>query len=92
MTQPILFPNGVAHKLGLNPLLLPVLSAPQTAFSGELTELDDEEREVDALAGGKNKEVLAGSKAALVSGFQTRDNARVGWVGSVEMLSDNVLK
>ena len=90
--SPILAPNAVAHKLGLNPLLLPVLSAPEGVFSGELAELDDEEREVEALTGGKNREILAGSKASIVSGFQTRENARAGWIGSVDMLSDKTLK
>ncbi len=31
----------------------------------------------------------AGSSLGLVTGFQTRDNARITWVGGIELFSDD---
>lgn len=66
--------------------------APKTAYVGEERALDADEKEVESAVGGgagKGKEgIVTGKKAALVSAFQTRDIARIGFVGSGKMLSD----
>ncbi|WVQ78931.1 hypothetical protein IAT38_001023 [Cryptococcus sp. DSM 104549] len=87
---PIVFPSGTVHSAGLNPYLFEVLHAPKTAYVGKDKILSGDEAEVEKAVGGKKgrEPVLSGKKAALVSAFQTRDNARVGFVGSGEMLSD----
>jgi len=42
---------------------------------------------VDAAEKG-GEGLWAGSSMAVVSGFQTRDGARVAWVGSLELFSN----
>lgn len=85
---PILYPRGTVHTLGQNPLLVDVLHGPKGAYVAENTVLDADEAEVEAQVGAKKKEIVAGRRAGLVSALQTRDNVRVGWVGSAEMFSD----
>ncbi|GAA5827688.1 hypothetical protein JCM11251_001787 [Rhodosporidiobolus azoricus] len=73
---PVLY-RGSAHLAGRNPLLQPALYAASTAFGA------------DPEATGPPEDVkVAGSSAALVSTFQARNNARVGFVGSAEVFSD----
>lgn len=84
--NPILY-SGIAHSVGQNPLLIPVLHGVDTSYSGELAELDPDE--LDAQSSKKKKNtVLAGQSAGLISVFQTRENGRVGWIGSEDMLRD----
>ncbi|WWD16332.1 hypothetical protein CI109_100758 [Kwoniella shandongensis] len=87
---PIVYPHGTVHTAGLNPYLFEVLHASKTAYVGEERVLTGDEAEVEKTVGGKGSKepVVSGKKAALVSAFQTRDNARAGFVGSGEMLSD----
>jgi oligosaccharyltransferase complex subunit beta len=87
---PIVYPSGTVHSLGLNPYLVEVLHAPKTAYVGEERPLDADEAEVEAATSGKGAKeaILTGKKAALVSAMQTRDNARIGFVGSGAMLRD----
>ncbi len=80
--------NGVAHSLGVNPLLIPVLHASETGYSGEPAASEDE----DSDSKGKLKPILAGKSASLVSALQTRGSARVGWIGSEAMLRDSAWK
>ncbi|KAK8861744.1 hypothetical protein IAR55_002567 [Kwoniella newhampshirensis] len=87
---PIVYPKGTVHTAGLNPYLFEVLHASKTAYVGGEKVLTGDEAEVEKVVGGKGSRepVISGEKAALVSAFQTRDNARAGFVGSGELLSD----
>lgn len=82
-SNPILY-NGIVHTLGQNPYLIPVLHAGETAFSDDLTELDEDE-----LLDRKKKTVISGEQAYLASAMQSRGNARIGWIGSEAMLRDD---
>lgn len=79
------------HNAGLNPYLVDILHGSKTGYVGQDKTIDPEEAEVESVVGkpaqGKGP-VLAGKKAGLVTALQTRDNVRVGFVGSGEMLSD----
>ena len=88
-SSPILY-TGIAHSVGHNPLLIPVLHARDTGYSGEPTANEDEDSVADTK--GRLKPVLAGKHAGLVSAMQTRGNARVGWIGSEAMLRDSAWK
>lgn len=72
----------------MNPYLVEILHATKTGYVGEDRVMDVDEAEVESTAGGKvgNEAVLTGRKAALVSAMQTRDNVRIGFVGSGAML------
>ena len=81
---------GVPQALGLNPMLVPLLHAPPQAFASDA----DSDAGADALveAAEKGGEGLwAGSSLSLVTGFQPLGNARVTWVGGVEMFSDEFM-
>ncbi len=83
--------SGIAHVLGANPLLVPVLHAQDSSYSGDLAAEDEDEGDAAAGRGrGRPKAVLSGRQAGLVSALQTRGNARVGWIGSESMLRDAV--
>ena len=84
---PIVYPSGTVHSVGRNPLLVNVLHGSTTAYVGEESSLDADEAEVEA-AVGKKEALLAGKKAGLVTALQTRDNVRVGFVGSGAMFSN----
>jgi oligosaccharyltransferase complex subunit beta len=79
------------HTIGLNPYLVEVLHSSKTAYVGEERVLDADEAEVEAATSGKGEKeaVWTGKKAALVSAMQTRDNVRIGFVGSGAMLRDD---
>lgn len=64
--------------------------APSTAYVGDEKDLSADEAQVESVVGGKNAKgpILAGRKAGLVSALQTRDNVRIGFVGSGAMFSD----
>ncbi|KAK1927813.1 putative dolichyl-diphosphooligosaccharide--protein glycosyltransferase 48 kDa subunit precursor [Papiliotrema laurentii] len=87
----IIYPAGTVHNAGLNPYLVDILHGSKTGYVGQDKTIDPEEAEVESVVGkpaqGKGP-VLAGKKAGLVTALQTRDNVRVGFVGSGEMLSD----
>ncbi|WVN89343.1 uncharacterized protein L203_104566 [Cryptococcus depauperatus CBS 7841] len=87
---PIVFPSGTVHSAGLNPYLIDVLYAPNTAYVEQGKLLSADEAEVEKAIGEKKNldTVLTGKKASLVSAFQTRDNARAGFVGSGDVFSD----
>lgn len=81
--------SGTAFTLDGNPLQVPILRAPPEAVvadaegesdaSGDIL-VDEGERGVGALK--------AGTSLGTVVGFQARNNARVTWVGGVELFSD----
>ncbi|KAJ1344327.1 hypothetical protein BSLG_001137 [Batrachochytrium salamandrivorans] len=74
---PIVF-NGVGHRVtGKNLLTVPVLTASSSAYSYETTDKT-------SLLGGP----LLGEAVTLASVFQARNNARVAFVGSVYLFSD----
>ncbi|KAK3819268.1 MAG: dolichyl-di-phosphooligosaccharide-protein glycotransferase [Linnemannia elongata] len=76
---PILF-RGIGHSVNpKNSLLTPILWAPQEAYSWESVNLD-ESADQDPL--------IAGKDISLVSVMQARNNARIAFLGSTEMLSD----
>lgn len=83
--QPVWF-SGVPHALANNPLLIPILRAPPHSFAGEL----DSPADVLVEAAEKGGEGLwAGSQLGIVTGFQALNNARVTFVGSAELFSDD---
>ena len=86
---PIMYPSGAAHVTGENAFLVDVLQGSRTSYTGKDGALDADEADVEAAVGKANKQaVLAGKDAKLVSAMQTRDNVRIGFVGSGEMFSD----
>lgn len=87
---PIVYPSGTVHTLGMNPYLVEVLHGTKTGYVGEDRVLDVDEAEVESSVGGKSgkEAVISGRKATLVSAMQTRDNVRIGFVGSGAMLRD----
>ncbi|WVR03633.1 hypothetical protein IAU60_000627 [Kwoniella sp. DSM 27419] len=87
---PIVYPSGTVHTTGLNPYLVDVLHASKTAYVGRDKVVSADEAEVEkAVVGGKGREpILTGKKASLVSALQTRDNVRIGFVGSGAIASD----
>lgn len=79
---PVLY-RGAAHSLGRLPMLNRVLAARSTSYSyesklGSLSETPAEDL------------CLAGSKIGVVSAFQARNNARVTFVGSQDLFSDEM--
>ena len=87
---PIVFPSSAVHTLGQNPYLVEVAHAPKTAYVGDERSLSADEAEVEAVVGGKvgKGPIQSGRKATLVSALQTRDNVRIGFVGSGAAFSD----
>ncbi|KAF8940777.1 dolichyl-diphosphooligosaccharide--protein glycosyltransferase 48 kDa subunit-like protein [Dissophora ornata] len=77
---PILF-RGIAHSVNpSNPLLTPILWAPQEAYSWESVNLGES---------ADQDPTISGKDISLVSVMQARNNARITFLGSTEMLSDN---
>lgn len=74
---PLLY-KGVGHQVGRLPLLNSILSASSTAYSYEIKEKDSPSEDV----------FIAGSSIGLVSALQAKNNARVAFVGSIEVFSD----
>lgn len=76
---PILF-RGIAHTVNpSNSLLTSILWAPQEAYSWDSVNLK-ESADQDPTVSGKD--------ISLVSVMQARNNARIAFLGSAEMLSD----
>lgn len=72
---PVVFPHGITVQLGENPYLLPVIDAPATSYLGK-----------------SNGKQIGGtaphSPGAAVAAMQNRQNVRIGFAGSKEMLSN----
>ena len=82
--------SGVPQALANNPMLVPLLYAPPQSFASD----GDGDSGADALVEAAEKAgegLWAGSSLSLVTGFQPLDNARVTWVGGVEMFSDEFM-
>lgn len=86
--SPIIYPGGTVHTSGSNPYLIDILHATKTGYVGENRVMDPEEIDADAGGSGKKDGVQSGKKGVLVSAMQTRDNARIGFVGSGRMFGD----
>ncbi|KAF4548297.1 Oligosaccharyltransferase 48 kDa subunit beta-like protein [Elsinoe fawcettii] len=72
-------PRAVGQVLGnANPLLTPILGAPDTAYSYNPKEANEALEDVFA----------SGSQLSLVTSFQGRNSARLTVVGSAELLED----
>jgi len=83
--------SGVPHAFGSNPYIVPILNAPSESFAADSTGDSDADALVDA-AEKAGEGLWAGSQLGVVSGFQTKDSARVAWVGGVEMFTDQYFK
>ena len=84
----IVYPSGTSFTLGQNPYLVEVAHGSKTGYVGENRVMDPDEAEVEAGLGKKDTALSVGAKAGLVAAMQTRDNVRIGFVGSAGMLSD----
>lgn len=85
-TPPVWF-SGIPYALGNNPLLVPILQAPAESFAADSTDDAGADSLVDASEKG-GEGLWAGSSMGVVTGFQTRDGARVTFTGGVELFSD----
>ena len=85
---PIVYPEGTAFQLGMNPYLVEVAHGSKTGYIGENRVLDADEMEVESTLNQKGSALQTGKKVGLVAAMQTRDNARIGFVGSGGMFSD----
>jgi oligosaccharyltransferase complex subunit beta len=74
---PLLY-RGVGHQVGRLPLLNSILSATSTAYSWEVKEADSPTEDV----------FIAGSSIGLVTALQAKNNARVTFIGSLEVFSN----
>ena len=88
---PIIYPSGTVHTVGMNPFLIEILHATKTGYVGEDRVLDTDEAEVETSVSGKSgrEEIITGKKAGLVSAMQTRDNVRIGFIGSQDMVKND---
>lgn len=84
-TAPVWY-SGTSMLLGNNPLIVPILNAPSYAFASDV-DGGSADSLVDASERG-GEGLWAGSQLGLVTGFQTRNGARVVWTGGVELFSD----
>jgi oligosaccharyltransferase complex subunit beta len=79
---PLAVPRAVGQVLGNeNPLLVPILRAPATAYT-----YNPKDKETDSV--DDSDLFAAGSQIALASALQARNSARFTVLGSVEMLED----
>lgn len=85
-TPPVWF-SGVSHAIGSTPMLVPILHAPAESFAADSTDDSGADALVDAAEKG-GEGLWAGSSIGVVTGFQTKDSARVTFVGGVELFSD----
>lgn len=83
--------SGIPAALGSNPLLFPILHAPGESFASDATSDSGADSVLEAADRG-GEGLWAGSSLSLVTGFQTRNGARVTWVGGVELFSDDFAK
>ncbi|KAK0185906.1 oligosaccharyl transferase beta subunit [Armillaria mellea] len=83
-TPPVWF-SGIPFARGNNPLIVPILNAPEESFTA------DSDSSADTLADAAEKGgegIWAGSQLGVVSGFQALSGARVTWVGGVDLFTD----
>ena len=82
----IVYPSGSVHVTGQNPYLIDILHGSTTAYVGKESVIAEE---IESESGKTSREaVISSKKAALISAIQTRDNVRVGFVGSGAMFSN----
>ena len=86
-TPPVWF-SGIPFAHGNNPLLVPILNAPAESFASDTDSDANADVVFDSFERG-GEGLWAGSSLGLVTGFQTRDNARITWVGGVHLFSDD---
>lgn len=72
---PIIF-RGALHSTGRSPLLNPILSVPSTTYSAHVESQLEDLRSY-------------GAHSTVVSAFQARNNARVTFVGSTDLFTDD---
>jgi oligosaccharyltransferase complex subunit beta len=96
-SHPVLSPNispvwfsGVPHAFGLNPFTVPILNAPTESFATDNAQDSDADALNDAAEKG-GEGLWAGKSLGVVSGFQTRENTRVLWLGGYEMVTDKYM-
>jgi oligosaccharyltransferase complex subunit beta len=77
---PILY-RGTTHEVGRLPLLSEVLTAPATSYGYDISLSDPSDAPVDDV-------FASASGAGLISAFQAKNNARVAFVGSTDLFSD----
>ncbi|KAK0225051.1 Oligosaccharyltransferase 48 kDa subunit beta-domain-containing protein [Armillaria nabsnona] len=90
--SPLLAPNappvwfsGIPFARENNPLIVPILNAPEESFAA------DSDSSTDTLADAAEKGgegLWAGSQLGVVSSFQALSSARVTWVGGVDLFTD----
>ncbi|KAF8471653.1 Dolichyl-diphosphooligosaccharide-protein glycosyltransferase [Russula ochroleuca] len=86
-TAPVWF-SGIPFAHLNNPLLVPILHAPAESFASD-TDSDSGAEVLFEAAERGGEGLWAGRSLGIVTGFQTRDNnARVTWVGGIELFSD----
>lgn len=78
----VVYGKGTGFLTGQNPFLVDVATAPDTSYLGD--------KDAKPLASAKPGHTvrLAGDKVALVAAMQTRENTRIGFIGSVEIFND----
>lgn len=77
-TGPPLLYRGIGHAAGRQPLLSNILHALPTSYSYDLKASDPP----------SEQPYLVGSATALVSSLQARNNARITFVGSLDLFTD----
>jgi len=83
--HPLLF-SGVAHRVGPNPMAFPLIRAASSSYSKTGLRAEGDEPPAAPLTG-------ADADAALVSGFQLKDNsARAIWSCSIDLFADESLQ
>jgi len=71
-----------------NPQIVPILRAPAESFAADSETDTGSDSMVDAADKG-GEGLWAGSQMGVVTGFQTRNNARAMFVGGVEVFSND---
>ncbi|WRT63892.1 uncharacterized protein IL334_000818 [Kwoniella shivajii] len=83
---PIVYSSGTVHTTGQNPFLVDILHATKSSYIGK----DKASKGEDNDNASKSKEpILNGKKATLVSALQSRDNVRIGFVGTGQLIKDD---
>lgn len=79
---PVVFGRGTGFSTGLNPFLVDIASAPDSAYLGD--------KEAQPLSKVKPGFVVqqAGRSVSVAAAMQTRENVRIGFVGSTELFND----
>jgi oligosaccharyltransferase complex subunit beta len=88
--SPVWF-SGIPHAFGSNPYIVPILHAPSESFAADSTDDSGAGALVDA-SEKAGEGLWAGRSLGVVSGFQTKENSRVLWVGGIEVFSNEYMK